>query len=75
MVDLVLAGLVLVIVGFGALVVSTLQGARRRNAEVRGGGVVMIGPIPVIFGSDSKWASVAILLAIVLILVYFLGVP
>ena len=34
----------------------------------------MIGPIPIIFGSDARWASVAIVLAIILILVYFLVV-
>jgi len=37
---------------------------------VRGGGVVMIGPIPIIFGSDAKWASIAIGLAIVLVLLW-----
>jgi uncharacterized protein (TIGR00304 family) len=36
---------------------------------VRGGGVIMIGPIPIIFGSDAKWTGVAIVLAIVLIVV------
>lgn len=44
------------------------------RTEVRGGGVVMIGPIPIIFGSDAKWASVAIVLAILLLVVYVLGV-
>lgn len=39
---------------------------------MKGGGVVMIGPVPIIFGSDAKWASAAIGLAIVLILLYFL---
>lgn len=40
--------------------------------KVKGGGVVMIGPIPIIFGSDAKWATVAIILAIVLVLAYLL---
>ncbi|MDG6900753.1 MAG: DUF131 domain-containing protein [Nitrososphaerota archaeon] len=70
--DLVTAGLVLVIAGFAIVVVSMLWGGEGRT-EVKGGGVLMIGPIPVIFGSDAKWASVAIVLAIVLILVYLLG--
>ena len=70
--DLVAAGLVLVAVGFAVVAVSLLTRAGGAGAEVRGGGVLMIGPIPIVFGSDAKWASVAILLAIVLILVYFL---
>ena len=40
---------------------------RKEGAEVKGGGVIMIGPVPIIFGSDMKWTSVAIILAIVLI--------
>jgi uncharacterized protein (TIGR00304 family) len=67
-VDLITAGLVLVLAGFGIIAVSVLSGARKSGAEVRGGGVVMVGPIPIIFGSDAKWASIAMLLAIVLVL-------
>ena len=54
-------------VGFGVMVVSMLSQARREGGQVKGGGVVMIGPVPIIFGSDMKWASVAIVLAIILI--------
>ncbi|MDG6985607.1 MAG: DUF131 domain-containing protein [Nitrososphaerota archaeon] len=51
-----------------------LRGPRDDGVKVRGGGVVMIGPIPIIFGSDTRWASVAIVLAIVLmLLVFFMG--
>jgi uncharacterized protein (TIGR00304 family) len=67
MVDLVLAGLLLVLVGFGVFFVSILSQARKEGSEVKGGGVVMIGPVPIIFGTDMKWASVAIVLAIILI--------
>lgn len=68
MVDLVQVGLLLVYVGFGIMVISVLARARRKGVEVKGGGVVMVGPIPIIFGTDAKWASVAIALAIILIL-------
>jgi len=67
MVDLVLAGVLLALTGFGVMVVAVLSQARREGAEVREGGVIMIGPVPIIFGSDMKWASVAIILAIILI--------
>ena len=67
MVDLVLAGVAIVLVGFGVMVVALLSQTGKGGAEARGGGVVMIGPIPIIFGSDMKWASVAIVLAIVLV--------
>ncbi|WP_407357171.1 TIGR00304 family membrane protein [Methanolobus sp. WCC5] len=42
------------------------------KTDVKGGGIIMLGPIPVIFGSDSKSIKTLILLAIVLMLLYFL---
>ncbi len=69
MADLTTAGLVLVLAGFGVIAVSLLSEAKKSGAEIKGGGVVMIGPIPIIFGSDAKWASIAIVLAIVLLLI------
>jgi uncharacterized protein (TIGR00304 family) len=73
MLDLALLGVALILVGFGVVAVAMLSSAGK--GEVRGGGVVLVGPIPIVFGSDAKWASVAILLAIVLIalsLIYYL---
>ncbi len=35
---------------------------------IKGGGVVLIGPIPIIFGSDAKTAAILIILALVLII-------
>jgi uncharacterized protein (TIGR00304 family) len=67
MVDLVLAGILLVLVGFGVTLVAMLSQVKKEGAGVKGGGVIMIGPVPIIFGSDMKWASAAIVLAIFLI--------
>jgi len=39
---------------------------------VRGGGIVMIGPFPIIFGTDTASVKIVIILAIVLILLAFL---
>lgn len=40
----------------------------RAQKSIKGGGVVLIGPIPIIFGSDKKTAIVLALLAIVMII-------
>ncbi|MDY0386832.1 MAG: DUF131 domain-containing protein [Methanolobus sp.] len=42
------------------------------KTEVRGAGIIMLGPIPIIFGSDKKSTQTLVLLAIVLMLLYFL---
>ncbi len=46
-------------------------GEEQPKPAVRGGGVIMIGPIPIIFGSDTGAMKVAVILAIVLMLLAF----
>jgi uncharacterized protein (TIGR00304 family) len=78
MVDLVLLGIVAVILGFVIIFLAIILGKstkgkedQERKAEVKGGGVILIGPIPIIFGSDAKWATIMIILAIVLVVISF----
>lgn len=44
---------------------------RKGKRRVKGGGVVLIGPIPIVFG-ESRYAVAALVLAIVLMLLSFL---
>ncbi len=68
MVDLIQIGLVVVLAGLGILVASMFSNRKKEEGtRVQGGGVVLIGPIPIIFGSDARWATIAIALAIVLV--------
>jgi len=70
--DLVVLGILFVFAGFAIIFIAMILSASSEpgtEGRVRGGGVVMIGPIPIVFGSDMKWASVAIVLALFLILV------
>lgn len=78
MLDLVFVGIGIILVGFLVVFLATAIRGRsseegERRTEVRGGGVIMVGPIPIVFGSDAKWASVAMALAIVLIVVVLLS--
>lgn len=38
------------------------------ETEVKGGGVILIGPIPIVFGSDKRYAIISILLTIALMI-------
>jgi len=40
----------------------------RRKTSVKGGGVVLIGPIPIVFGSNWKIAVIMMIIAIILII-------
>ena len=43
----------------------------QKKTSVKGGGVVLIGPIPIVFGSNWKIAIVMMIVAIIIILVAF----
>lgn len=68
MVDVTLVGTLLVIVGFAVVAFSVLSASGKEKGEVKGAGVVMIGPIPIVFGSDAKWVGIVIGLVIVLMI-------
>ncbi len=64
-------GIALVVVGVIVIVLALIRASTGsdREAKVRGAGVIMIGPIPIIFGTDKKSAKEVILLALALVLV------
>lgn len=68
-------GLLIALAGFAvgilAFIFAVLRSARG-TGQMRGGGVVMIGPIPIVFGTDKESARTLISLAIVLMAVFFL---
>ncbi|MFQ6075472.1 MAG: DUF131 domain-containing protein [Candidatus Bathyarchaeia archaeon] len=66
-------GLALTILGAAITLMATMLMAFRsfREGRARGGGVVMIGPLPIIFGSDAKAVKWLIVLTIVLMVIAF----
>ena len=82
MLELVIAGMILIFLGsfvfiFWSITRSietravlkeemNLSGAK--SEKIKGGGVIMIGPLPIVFGTDKKYALIAIILAIVLMM-------
>jgi len=61
---LIIFGFVLAVVAMILLVVRSSRG----STQARGAGLLLIGPIPIIFGTDRQSAKVVMVLAIVLIL-------
>ncbi len=64
-------GIALVIVGIvvivAAIIVASMGGVKK--GKVRGAGVIMIGPIPIIFGTDKKSVKTVLALALALTIV------
>ena len=65
---LALAGFALAIIAIFVAILRSAKGTR----QVRGGGVVMIGPVPIVFGTDKESVRILILLGIVLMIVMLL---
>ncbi len=59
-------GFILIIAGALVVTAAALMAALRSGGEGRYGAVILIGPIPIIVGSDSSTVKLAIIGAIIL---------
>ena len=66
---LTLAGIVTMFIAFFLMFAGQ---ARRGESRVKGGGAVLIGPIPIVWGTDKNWVFIAIALMLVVILLSFI---
>jgi len=63
-------GLLLVLAGFTATFIAILLlffSALKREGKIRGGGAVILGPFPIIFGTDRESVKILLILSIILI--------
>ena len=62
------AGFALILVGLSIIIVAVLLLSVRSagKGKVRGGGAVIIGPVPIIFGTDRKSLKTVVLLSLAL---------
>ena len=64
-------GLTLIFVGIAIVIVAIilfmLRGAEEAE-KVRGGGIIFVGPFPIIFGTDKESFKLLFLLAIIIII-------
>ena len=73
-------GIALIFVGFALTAVGFFLTAGSEGAEgdggstVHGGGIIMVGPIPIVFGTDKKSAAALVVLAIALMMLSLLSI-
>ena len=69
---LIMLGMAVIFLGFLMIFIGTIMSASSGEADVEGGGVIMIGPIPIVFGT-SRGAMIAMILAIILMVLWIAG--
>jgi uncharacterized protein (TIGR00304 family) len=60
---------ILVLVGMLLVLLGAMRESEEGEKKVRGGAVLVIGPIPIVFGSDKEVTKILMILAIVLTVV------
>ncbi|WP_297471149.1 DUF131 domain-containing protein [Thermococcus sp.] len=68
------AGIALILIGFLLVFIGTLISAFSGEGNVEGGGVIMIGPIPIVFGTSRSAVTLVSLLALLLMVLWIVGV-
>lgn len=69
---LVIAGIIVIFIGIILIFVGTLMQSTSENTEVHTGGIIMIGPIPIIFGNDKGLIITGVVFAIVIMVLYYI---
>jgi len=64
-------GFVLILLGFAISFVAVLwlvfSGVKGGKGKVKGGGAIIVGPIPIIFGTDKESLKIILVLSIILV--------
>jgi uncharacterized protein (TIGR00304 family) len=65
--NIIKSGMVLILIGFVAIIAGMLLSARK----VEFGGLIMIGPIPIAFGTSSEITVIAMVIGLIMMLVFY----
>jgi len=63
---LYLIGFVIVLVGIALMVAASIGATRGKGGKGKAAGVILIGPVPIIFGTDRKMIKNLMVLGVVL---------
>ena len=69
---IVVTGIVVIFIGIILVVIGSALQSTSQNEEVHTGGVILIGPIPIIFGNDKSLIIGAMIFAVVIIILWYL---
>ncbi len=68
---LVTVGLTLILLGILTVFAGIILSGKDPNTTIKGGGVVFLGPIPLIFGTDRRSAAAISIIALILMVLAY----
>jgi uncharacterized protein (TIGR00304 family) len=68
-VALLFAGIIVTFVAVVLLLISNVRKYKKGSGKVKGGGAVIIGPFPIVFGTDEESTKTVLLLSLALTVV------
>ena len=69
---LIIVGMLLIIIGFVVVMAGVAKMVKTEQGSIRGGGVILIGPFPIVFGTDKDMVLISIAGAALLLLALYL---
>lgn len=69
---LIVVGMLLIVIGLVVVMAGVVKMFQTKESEVRGGGVILIGPFPIVFGTDRDMVLISIAGAALLLLALYL---
>jgi len=63
---MLIVSIVLIAIGVLLIFIDSLRESRREGRRVEAGGVLIIGPLPIVFGTSERVARIVLILAIIL---------
>ncbi len=71
---LTILGISLIIAGLTLALISVVILLKKTRFKGSGGGVILIGPIPIVIGSDKRMTLILLALTLLVIVIFFLEV-
>lgn len=69
---LIISGIIIIFVGVVLVFVGTALQSSQKTGEVHTGGIIMIGPIPIIFGNDKSLIFMGVVFAIIIMVAWYI---
>ncbi|MBN1133456.1 MAG: DUF131 domain-containing protein [Methanosarcinaceae archaeon] len=70
--DIIRLGTIFIIIGFGSLFIGYILSALQNVGNNNFGGLILIGPIPIAFGSSPEITSNMLWIGLIIMVVYLL---